>query len=44
MFMDRVSDELLGQLSRFARSQHPTDDITAKNIHDDVELVMPNAA
>src|SRR5882757_8063413 len=39
VFLYGVGNKLLGEFSRFSCSQHPTDDVAAKNIHYYVELV-----
>jgi len=44
LFVSRIGDDLLGELGRFTRRDHPADDIAAENIEDDVQVTMPHAA
>ena len=38
LLLNRIGDELLGQFRRFARSDHPADNVAAEDVEDDVEM------
>ena len=44
LLVDRVGDELLGELRGFPVSDHPADDVAAENIQNHVQVTMPHAA
>ena len=38
LFVDGIGDELLGELRSLSVSDHPTDDVAAENIENDVQV------
>ena len=42
--LQSLGDELLGEFCRFALREHPSDDIAAEDVEDDVQVVMPHPA
>jgi hypothetical protein len=38
LFVSRIGDDLIGELGRFTRRDHPADDVAAEDIEDDVQM------